>query len=59
MIEGVGGTDLGGQAAGMKWVHPGLETVKIGPDNDLQLFGCIHTKENKVLLGVEQRSIIT
>lgn len=59
MIEGVGGTDLGGQVKGIKWVHLGLETAKIGLDNYLQLFGCVNTKKGKVLLGVEQRSIIT
>lgn len=32
--------------------------AKIGLDNHLQLLECINTKESKVLLGAEQRSVI-
>lgn len=59
MIEGVGGTVLGGQVKGIKYVHLGFETAKMGLDNHLQLFGYINTKGGKMLFGVEQRNIIT
>lgn len=59
VIEGVGGTDLGGRVIGIKWVHLNLKTAKTGLDNYLQLFGCINIRESKVLLRVEQRRIIT
>lgn len=52
MIEGVGGTDLGGQVKIMKWVHLGLGTAKISLDHYLQLFECINIEKVKWNKGV-------
>lgn len=53
------GAAFGGQVEGIKQVGLGLETAKIGLDSHLQLLGCLNSKRGKVLLGVEQRIIIT